>query len=195
MPSITGTFDVTITPETLSDTAARSGLGRLSLDKRYHGALEASAQGEMLSARASVTGSAGYVALERVEGNLDGRHGSFYLQHSGTMTRGVPALSVTVVPIRERSSCKDSGAAWPSASRTASIIMILRMTLLRRNELGYRQGCLDRVCRHQRGGDGLCAHFRLGPGQGGLHRAGPEVGHSGGEHRTGLPPAGQMMAP
>ncbi|MGX9774689.1 DUF3224 domain-containing protein [Janthinobacterium aestuarii] len=98
MPSITGTFDVTITPETLSDTAAQSGLGRLSLDKRYHGALEASAQGEMLSARASVTGSAGYVALERVEGSLDGRHGSFYLQHSGTMTRGAPALSVTVVP-------------------------------------------------------------------------------------------------
>ena len=98
MPSITGTFDVTITPQTLSDTAAQSGLGRLSLDKRYHGALEASAQGEMLSARASVTGSAGYVALERVEGTLDGRRGSFYLQHSGTMTRGVPALSVTVVP-------------------------------------------------------------------------------------------------
>ena len=98
MPSITGTFDVTITPETLSDTAAQSGLGRLSLDKRYHGALEASAQGEMLSARASVTGSAGYVALERVEGTLDGHHGSFYLQHSGTMTRGAPALSVTVVP-------------------------------------------------------------------------------------------------
>jgi len=98
MPSITGTFDVTITPETLSDTAAQSGLGRLSLDKRYHGGLVASAQGEMLSARASVTGSAGYVALERVEGSLDGRHGSFYLQHSGTMTRGAPALSVTVVP-------------------------------------------------------------------------------------------------
>ena len=98
MSFITGTFDVTITPETLSDTAAQSGLGRLSLDKRYHGALEARAQGEMLSARASVTGSAGYVALERVEGTLDGRRGSFYLQHSGTMTRGAPALSVTVVP-------------------------------------------------------------------------------------------------
>ncbi|MDO8073163.1 DUF3224 domain-containing protein [Janthinobacterium sp. SUN176] len=98
MPTIRGTFDVTITPETLSDTAAQSGLGRLSLDKRYHGALDASARGEMLSARASVAGSAGYVALERVEGTLDGRHGSFYLQHSGTMTRGAPALSVTVVP-------------------------------------------------------------------------------------------------
>ena len=98
MAHITGQFDVTIHPETLSDTAAQSGLGRLSLDKRYHGALDASAQGEMLSVRAGVAGSAGYVALEQVEGSLDGRHGSFYLQHSGSMTRGVPSLSVTVVP-------------------------------------------------------------------------------------------------
>ncbi|KAB8057967.1 DUF3224 family protein [Janthinobacterium sp. FT14W] len=98
MPTISGVFDVKISPETLSDTAAQSGLGRLSLDKRYHGALDARAQGEMLSARAAVSGSAGYVALERVEGTLDGRHGSFYLQHSGSMTRGAPALSVTVVP-------------------------------------------------------------------------------------------------
>ena len=98
MPSITGTFDVTITPETLSDTAAQSGLGRLSLVKRYHGALDASAQGEMLSVRAAIAGSAGYVALERVEGTLDGRHGSFHLQHSGSMARGAPSLSVSVVP-------------------------------------------------------------------------------------------------
>ena len=98
MPYITGQFDVTITPENLSDTAAQSGLGRMSLNKRYHGALDASAQGEMLSVRASVPGSAGYVALERVEGALDGRQGSFYLQHSGSMTRGAPSLSVTVVP-------------------------------------------------------------------------------------------------
>ena len=98
MPEVTGEFDVTMTPETLSDTAAQSGLGRLSLNKRYHGALDASGQGEMLSVRAAVAGSAGYVALERVDGSLDGRHGSFYLQHSGSMTRGEPALSVTVVP-------------------------------------------------------------------------------------------------
>ncbi|MGK5048382.1 DUF3224 domain-containing protein [Janthinobacterium sp. GB4P2] len=98
MPAITGAFDVKISPETLSDTAAQSGLGRLSLAKRYHGALDASAQGEMLSVRAAVAGSAGYVALERVEGILDGRHGSFYLQHSGSMMRGLPSLSVSVVP-------------------------------------------------------------------------------------------------
>ena len=98
MPQISGEFDVKMAPETLSATAAQSGLGRMSLDKRYHGPLEASGHGEMLSVRASEPGSAGYVALERVQGTLDGRQGSFYLQHSGTMTRGAPTLSVTVVP-------------------------------------------------------------------------------------------------
>ncbi|SIQ29121.1 Protein of unknown function [Janthinobacterium sp. TND4EL3] len=98
MPQITGEFAVTMAPESLSVMTAQSGLGRMSLDKRYRGALEASAQGEMLSVRAGVAGSAGYVALERVEGTLDGRQGSFYLQHSGSMARGTPSLSLTVVP-------------------------------------------------------------------------------------------------
>jgi hypothetical protein len=98
MPQISGEFDVTMAPEALSATAAQSGLGRMSLDKRYHGPLDATGHGEMLSVRASEPGSAGYVALERVQGTLDGRQGSFYLQHSGTMTRGAPTLSVTVVP-------------------------------------------------------------------------------------------------
>lgn len=98
MPQISGEFDVTMASEALSATAAQSGLGRMSLDKRYHGPLEATGHGEMLSVRASEPGSAGYVALERVQGSLDGRQGSFYLQHSGTMTRGAPTLSVTVVP-------------------------------------------------------------------------------------------------
>jgi hypothetical protein len=45
-----------------------------------------------------VKGSAGYVAMERVEGVLHGRSVSFALQHSGTMTRGAQQLIVTVVP-------------------------------------------------------------------------------------------------
>ena len=52
----------------------------------------------MLSAMTEVKGSAGYVAMERVTGTLHGRSGSFVLQHSGTMTRGAPQMSVTVVP-------------------------------------------------------------------------------------------------
>jgi hypothetical protein len=52
----------------------------------------------MLAIRTETQGSAGYVAIERVTGVLHGRKGSFVLQHSGTMNRGVSSLAVTVVP-------------------------------------------------------------------------------------------------
>ncbi|WP_175952483.1 DUF3224 domain-containing protein [Burkholderia sp. BCC0405] len=93
-----GPFQVKLNPESLSTVAERSGLGRMSLDKQYHGDLEAVSQGEMLAFRSSVQGSAGYVAMETVQGVLGGRHGSFVLQHSSTMTRGQPQQSITVVP-------------------------------------------------------------------------------------------------
>ncbi|MFL6697242.1 MAG: DUF3224 domain-containing protein [Vitreoscilla sp.] len=96
--SAAGPFDVQLAPQTLSGVAEHSGLGRMSLDKRFHGALEATSTGEMLSFRSATPGSAGYVAMETVRGTLDGRPGSFVLQHSATLTRGEPALSVTVVP-------------------------------------------------------------------------------------------------
>lgn len=89
-----GPFDVKLTPQ----TTAEPTLGRLAIDKQFHGDLEATSQGEMLAASSAVKGSAGYVALERVRGTLHGRTGTFVLQHSGTMDRGVPRLSVTVVP-------------------------------------------------------------------------------------------------
>jgi len=94
----TGPFEVKLAPLALSDVAAESGLGRMSLDKVFHGDLEATSTGEMLSAMGSARGSAGYVALERVSGALHGRRGTFVLQHSGTMARGARSLSVTVVP-------------------------------------------------------------------------------------------------
>jgi hypothetical protein len=68
------------------------------IDKRFGGDLEATSKGQMLAVRTKVEGSAGYVALERVEGTLAGRAGSFVLQHSGTMTRGAQQLSIAVVP-------------------------------------------------------------------------------------------------
>lgn len=89
-----GTFEVKLSPQAPGDDA----LGRMTIDKQFHGDLEAKSQGQMLAAGTAVTGSAGYVALERVAGTLHGRTGSFILQHSGTMTRGVPTLTVTVVP-------------------------------------------------------------------------------------------------
>ena len=93
-----GPFDVKVTPLPLADTAADATLSRMSLDKHFHGDLEATSKGEMLSAGTPAKGSAGYVAIEHVTGTLHGRAGSFSLQHSGTLTKGVPQLTVTVVP-------------------------------------------------------------------------------------------------
>ena len=98
-----GTFEVKVTPQKPDNQEAESaGLGRMSIDKKFSGDLEATSKGEMLSVMTEVKGSAGYVALERVTGTLHGRSGAFVLQHSGTMTRNAPEMRVTVVP--------DSGA-------------------------------------------------------------------------------------
>jgi hypothetical protein len=93
-----GTFDVKLAPLGAYNTDEGTKLARMSIDKQFHGALEATSKGEMLSAGTAVEGSAGYVAIERVEGTLDGRRGTFVLQHNATMARGVPALDISVVP-------------------------------------------------------------------------------------------------
>lgn len=92
----TGSFEVKLLPQALAD--AGSGLGRMSIDKVFSGDLQGTSKGEMLSALTAVKGSAGYVAIERVTGTLQGRSGSFMLQHLGTMNRGAPSLTVLVVP-------------------------------------------------------------------------------------------------
>lgn len=95
----TGTFDVKLTPVPFDDKPGDAGLGRMLSDKQFHGDLEGTSRGQMLSAGTGAKGSSGgYVALERVTGKLNGREGSFVLQHSGTMTRGTPQLTITVVP-------------------------------------------------------------------------------------------------
>jgi hypothetical protein len=96
--SANGSFDVQIAPQMLSSVASTSGLTRMSIDKRFRGTLDATSTGEMLAFRSATDGSAGYVAMETVRGSLDGRRGSFVLQHSSTMTRGTAAQSITVVP-------------------------------------------------------------------------------------------------
>jgi hypothetical protein len=93
-----GTFEVTLTPLAPAQDTAGSGLGRMAIDKRFAGDLAGTSRGEMLTAMTGTKGSAGYVAIERVTGTLQGRQGSFVLQHSGTMTRGEPGLRITVVP-------------------------------------------------------------------------------------------------
>jgi hypothetical protein len=97
-----GPFDVKITPQPADDKVGDPTVGRMSIDKQFHGDLEATSKGQMLAAMTEVKGSAGYVAIERVTGTLRTpggvRSGSFALQHSGTLNRGAAQLSVTVVP-------------------------------------------------------------------------------------------------
>jgi hypothetical protein len=96
---VKGPFDVKVVPQKPDTQIARAAnLARLTIDKRYHGDLEAVAKGEMLAAQTDTKGSAGYVAMERVTGKLKGRDGSFVLLHHATMSRGAPELVISVVP-------------------------------------------------------------------------------------------------
>ncbi len=90
-----GRFDVNLTPE--SDTG-ESVVGRMTIDKQFHGELEGTSKGLMVMAGTAVQGSAGYVAIEKVSGTLQGKKGTFYLQHNGIMNRGDGQLSIVVIP-------------------------------------------------------------------------------------------------
>lgn len=94
---VSGTFEVKLSPQAMEEGEGGS-MGRMSLDKQFQGPLQATARGEMLMAGTKTEGSAAYVAIERVTGTLDGRAGSFVLQHYGVMNRGAPSLTITVVP-------------------------------------------------------------------------------------------------
>lgn len=90
-----GTFDVEVTP---LPSEGGGTPGRMAMTKQFHGDLEGTSQGQMLTAMTAVEGSAAYVAIEEVRGELAGRNGTFALYHTGTMRGGVPELSVRVVP-------------------------------------------------------------------------------------------------
>lgn len=96
--TVSGPFTVTMTPSPMTDQPAGTPLGRMTLDKQFSGPLEAVSHGEMLALMTTTPGSAGYVAIEWVRGTLQGKRGTFALQHSGTMNRGVPTLALHVIP-------------------------------------------------------------------------------------------------
>jgi hypothetical protein len=96
MTHATGPFDVKVTPQ--DDPTDDPLLSRMTLDKTYHGDLEATAQGQMLAAGTAVKGSGAYVAIEKITGTLNGRTGTFILQHTGVMAQNVPQLTINVVP-------------------------------------------------------------------------------------------------
>jgi Protein of unknown function (DUF3224) len=93
-----GPFEVKLAPLATAWAGDAAPLARMSIDKQFTGDLEATSQGEMLAASTTVKNSAGYVAIEKVTGTLHGREGTFILQHSATMNRGAPSLSIAVVP-------------------------------------------------------------------------------------------------
>lgn len=98
MAKVSGEFDVKLVPETLAAGSEGTGIERMTLDKHYHGALTATGRGEFLSFRSPVPTSAVYVAIEKVDGTLDGRAGSFLLQHAGVMGGATPGLRIIVAP-------------------------------------------------------------------------------------------------
>ena len=95
-----GRFEVNIAPQSPDNPSARAaGLTRMSLDKQFHGDLEAVSQGEMLAFGGGAQKDGAYVAMERVTGVLAGREGSFVLVHRSLLRDGMPdGWSVTVVP-------------------------------------------------------------------------------------------------
>ena len=94
----TGRFSVDLVPLAVNETVADDLRGRMSINKKFSGDLEATSVGEMLTAGTPTRGSAAYVAIERVSGRLHGRSGAFSLHHTGVMDRGTPSLSVRIVP-------------------------------------------------------------------------------------------------
>lgn len=100
MQSARGTFEVEVAP--LEPNRETDGVTytRMSIEKQWHGEIEGTSSGQMMTAGTQVEGkmSAGYVAIERVVGTLSGRTGSFVLQHTATMDRDEQRLSISVVP-------------------------------------------------------------------------------------------------
>lgn len=112
----TGPFDVKINPLDPYNKDDGAGLSRMSIDKRFHGDLDATSKGEMLATMDPVKQSGAYVAIERVTGTLGGRKGSFVLQHSSTMSRGQPRQNISVAP--------DSGTDELAGLRGSMIVNI-----------------------------------------------------------------------
>lgn len=96
---VAGVFQVDLQAmDFYAEGVAGMNLGRMSIDKTFTGALDATSKGEMLNVITATKGSAGYVAIEQVVGTLSGKAGSFVLQHFGTMGLGQNHLLVEVVP-------------------------------------------------------------------------------------------------
>lgn len=96
---IKGNFEVVLNPmESFCKGQDGINLARMSIEKTFHGGIQGTSKGEMLSCMTSVKGSAGYVAIEQFTGQVEDKEGSFVLQHSGVLDKGQDRLIVEVVP-------------------------------------------------------------------------------------------------
>jgi hypothetical protein len=98
MPKIEGEFEVKRDMQPMVDMGDGAQAAHMRFDKVFHGALDAASVVHMFAVGTATEGSAAYVAVERIAGTLDGRIGSFFMQHTGIMDRGAPSLTVAVVP-------------------------------------------------------------------------------------------------
>jgi hypothetical protein len=125
-----GPFEVKIAPQKADNPqVVAASVGRMSLDKRFRGDLDATSTGEMLAFRTAIADSGGYVAIERVEGSLQGRRGGFALQHSSTMERGAQRQNIIVIP--------DSGTG-ELAGLTGSMTIVIAEGGAHSYEFDYR---------------------------------------------------------
>jgi hypothetical protein len=96
--NVKGSFEAKATPDPSSDEVDGVSIGRVRVDKKFSGPLDATGKVDMIGARTKVEGSAGYAAVERISGSLEGKRGSFVVLHQGLMNRGELSLSVVIVP-------------------------------------------------------------------------------------------------
>jgi hypothetical protein len=98
MPQITGEFEIKREMQPSRELGDGIAAMHVRFEKTFHGPLQAQSVVQMLGYMAATEGSGGYVAIERIKGTLEGREGSFVVQHSGTMARGAPTLRIDVIP-------------------------------------------------------------------------------------------------
>ncbi len=94
VPIGTGTFEIERPPGLPEGDGA---LARHDFTKKFTGSIEGTGVGLMISVGDPASGAAGYVAMEVITGQLDGRRGSFALQQYGTMSADGQRLEYEVV--------------------------------------------------------------------------------------------------
>ncbi|MFB7905848.1 MULTISPECIES: DUF3224 domain-containing protein [unclassified Kitasatospora] len=95
MAEASGSFEVTAFEPVETEQREGAVFGRVRIAKTFTGGLSGRGEVRMLSVGDASGGPASYVAVEHVTGELDGRKGSFVLQHAAWDATGV---TIRVVP-------------------------------------------------------------------------------------------------